>query len=184
MSQLIVENLTNTVGAKTLFNNIAFTILSGEKVGLIGINGTVNQRLLSIIAGVGDADSISMDHPNNYRIAYLPQEPEVDPNLSVMETVFMSDAPIIRMNLDYEHALKALNFKSRIRTKIKNVLQKFKTKWMRMSGWDINSKARTILTKLGIDTFDKKMGELSGGQQKRVSLAKVLNRTCRFIVIR
>ena len=108
MSQLIVEKLTNTVGAKTLFDNIAFTILSGEKVGLIGINGTGKSTLLSIVAGVGDADSVSMDHPNNYRIAYLLQEPEIDQDLTVMEAVFMSDAPIIRMNLEYEHALKAL----------------------------------------------------------------------------
>src|SRR5690606_37159909 len=93
MSQLIIENLTKTVGEKTLFQQIAFTIVSGEKVGLIGVNGTGKSTLLSIIAGEEEADSISRDHPNQYRIAYLPQEPEVDPTLTVMETVFMSDAP-------------------------------------------------------------------------------------------
>lgn len=173
MSQLIVENLTNTVGAKTLFTDIGFTISSGEKAGLIGVNGTGKSTLLSIIAGVADADTLSMDHPNNYRIAYLPQEPEVDANLSVMETVFMSDAPIIRMNLEYEHALQALTINPESEenqaqfTKIQNEMDS-------MSGWDLNAKARTILTRLGVDTFDKKMGELSGGQQKRVALAKVL----------
>ena len=173
MSQLIVENLTNTVGAKTLFDNIAFTILSGEKVGLIGINGTGKSTLLSIIAGVGDADSVSMDHPNNYRIAYLPQEPEVDPDLTVMETVFMSDAPIIRMNLEYEHALKALTSNPESTTNQERFAE-IQNDMDGNSGWDLNSTARTILTRLGIDTFDKKMGELSGGQQKRVALAKVL----------
>ena len=173
MSQLIVENLTNTVGAKTLFNDIAFTISSGEKVGLIGINGTGKSTLLSIIAGVGDADSVSMDHPKNYRIAYLPQEPVVDPDLSVMETVFMSDAPIIRMNLDYEYALKAL-ISDPESDKNQERFGEIQNEMDAMSGWDLNSKARTILTRLGIETFDKKMGELSGGQQKRVALAKVL----------
>ena len=129
MSQLIVENLTNTVGEKTLFNNIAFTILSGEKVGLIGINGTGKSTLLSIIAGVADADSISMDHPNKYRITYLPQEPDDDPELTVMETVFNSDAPIIRINLEYENALmhfpRTLN-----RPRIKIAMEKHKMIWM------------------------------------------------------
>lgn len=173
MSQLIVENLTNTVGAKTLFADIGFTITSGEKVGLIGVNGTGKSTLLSIIAGIADADTISMDHPNNYRIAYLPQEPEVDANLSVMETVFMSDAPIIRMNLEYENALKALT-ENPESEESQAQFAKIQNDMDTMSGWDLNAKARTILTRLGIDTFDKKMGELSGGQQKRVALAKVL----------
>ena len=81
MSQLIIENLTKTVGEKTLFKNIAFTVISGEKVGLLGINGTGKSTLLSIIAGVEQADSISAEHPNRYRIVYLPQEPEIDRNL-------------------------------------------------------------------------------------------------------
>lgn len=173
MSQLIVENLTTTVGEKTLFENIAFTISSGEKIGLIGINGTGKSTLLSIIAGVEDADSIKVDRPNSYRIAYLPQEPEVDAERTVLETMFMSNSPIIRLNLDYEHALQALTTAPEL---IENQerFAKIQNEMDATSGWDLNSKARTILTRLGIDTFDKKMGELSGGQQKRVALAKVL----------
>ncbi len=173
MSQLIIENLTKTVGEKTLFKDIAFTVMSGEKVGLLGINGTGKSTLLSIIAGVEDADSISADHPNRYRIVYLPQEPEFDPELTVMETVFMSDAPIIKVNLEYEHALQALSANPES-TLNQDQYSKFQNQMDDLSGWDINSKARTILSKLGIETFDKKVGELSGGQKKRVALAKVL----------
>ncbi|WP_438318770.1 ABC-F family ATP-binding cassette domain-containing protein [Sporosarcina sp. FA9] len=173
MSQLIVENLTKSVGEKTLFKDIAFTIASGEKVGLIGINGTGKSTLLSIIAGVDGADTISMDHPNKFRIAYLPQEPAEDPNLTVMETVFRSDAPIIQINLEYEHALEALsaNPESTANQDRYGVAQ---NNMDGQNAWDINTKARTILSRLGIETFDKKMSDLSGGQQKRVSLAKVL----------
>lgn len=173
MSQLIVENLTKTVGEKTLFNNIAFTILNGEKVGLVGINGTGKSTLLSIIAGVSEADSISKEHPNKYRITYLPQEPDEDPELTVMETVFNSDAPIIRMNLEYENALEALSENSES-TANQDRYAKAQNNMDAQNGWDLNAKARTILSKLGIETFDKKMSELSGGQRKRVSLAKVL----------
>ncbi len=173
MSQLIIENLTKTVGEKTLFKDIAFTVISGEKVGLLGINGTGKSTLLSIIAGVEQADSISAEHPNRYRIVYLPQEPEIDPELTVMETVFKSDAPIIKVNLEYEYALQALSADPES-TLNQEQYSKFQIEMDDLSGWDINSKARTILSKLGIETFDKKMGELSGGQKKRVTLAKVL----------
>lgn len=173
MSQLIVGNLTNTVGDKTLFKDIEFTIQSGEKVGLIGINGTGKSTLLSIIAGIQDADSITMDHPRNYRIVYLPQEPEVDQELTVMEAVFKSDAPIIRINYDYENALLAL-MEDPESTEKQDQYARAQNDMDGQNGWDLNSKARTILTRLGVETFDKKMSELSGGQQKRVALAKVL----------
>ncbi|MGG0668044.1 ABC-F family ATP-binding cassette domain-containing protein [Lederbergia citrisecunda] len=173
MSQLIVENLTKSVGEKTLFRDISFTIVNGEKVGLIGINGTGKSTLLSIIAGTEDADSINKEHPNKYSISYLPQTPVVDPEKTVMETVFMSDAPIIKLNLEYEYALAALSLDS---SSIENQerFTRLQNEMDARLAWDLNTKARMVLTKLGIDTFDKKMGKLSGGQQKRVALAKVI----------
>ncbi|WP_252503229.1 ABC-F family ATP-binding cassette domain-containing protein [Sporosarcina sp. Marseille-Q4943] len=173
MSQLIVENLTKTVGEKTLFRDISFTILNGEKVGLIGINGTGKSTLLSIIAGSEDADSITKEHPNKYSISYLPQSPVLDPDKTVMETVFMSDAPIIKLNLEYEHALAQLANDSSS-SENQERFTRLQNEMDARSAWDLNTKARMVLTKLGIDAFDKKMGELSGGQQKRVALAKVI----------
>ncbi|GEN82614.1 ABC transporter ATP-binding protein [Sporosarcina luteola] len=173
MSQLIVENLTKTVGEKILFRDVSFTIVRGEKVGLIGINGTGKSTLLSIIAGTEESDSIKMEHPNKYTISYLPQSLIVDPNKTVMETVFMSEAPIIKLNLQYEHALAALT-NDPSSPDNQEMFSRLQNEMDASSAWDLNTKARMVLTKLGIDSFDKKMGELSGGQQKRVSLAKVL----------
>lgn len=173
MSQIIVEDVTKTVGEKTLFQQIQFTIKQGEKVGLIGVNGTGKSTLLSILAGMEDADTISIDHPNQYHIAYLPQQPHFDPEKTVMETVFESDAPIVHINLQYEHAVQALaqhsdspHYQEQF-VKAQNAMDVH-------DAWDLNAKARTILSKLGIPSFDVKMGTLSGGQQKRVALAKVL----------
>ncbi|WP_039044242.1 ABC-F family ATP-binding cassette domain-containing protein [Sporosarcina sp. ZBG7A] len=173
MSQMIIENLTKTVGEKTLFRAIDFTITSGEKTGLLGINGTGKSTLLSIIAGTEDADTISKDHPNNYRIAYLPQDPIIDPSLTVMEAVFQSDASIIRLNLNYEHALQALT-ENPDSEENQAHFAKYQTQMDEQNAWDINTQARMILSKLGIETYDKNMSELSGGQRKRVMLAKTL----------
>ncbi|MDV6379074.1 ABC-F family ATP-binding cassette domain-containing protein [Sporosarcina sp. GW1-11] len=173
MSQVVIEKLTKTVGDKTLFKNVQFTITSGEKVGLIGINGTGKSTLLSILAGQEDADTISMDHPNKYRIAFLPQEPVVNPEQTVMETVFESDAPIIKLNLEYEHALQELTVNPS-NPEYQERFSRLQNEMDATGGWDLNAQARTILMKLGIDMFDRKMGELSGGQKKRVALAKVL----------
>jgi ABC transport system ATP-binding/permease protein len=93
MSHLIVSNLTKTVGDKTLFKNVEFTIYEGERAGLIGINGTGKSTLLSILAGEQEADSIEMDHPNKYRIAYLPQKPVFEEGLTVLQAVFSGTLP-------------------------------------------------------------------------------------------
>ncbi|MDN4607656.1 ABC-F family ATP-binding cassette domain-containing protein [Sporosarcina highlanderae] len=173
MSQLIVDKLTKSVGEKTLFRDVSFTIVQGEKVGLIGINGTGKSTLLSIIAGTEESDSMKMEHPNSYTISYLPQVPNINPDKTVMETVFMSEAPIIKLNLEYEHALSALE-KDPLSEENQKRFSRMQNEMDARSAWDLNTKARMVLTKLGIDTFEKRIGELSGGQQKRVSLAKVL----------
>ena len=92
MSHLIVSGLTKTVGDKTLFQNIEFTITEGDRAGLIGINGTGKSTLLSILAGVQDADSITLDHPNKYRIAYLEQDPTFDDEQTALQAVFSGDS--------------------------------------------------------------------------------------------
>ena len=95
MSHLIVQNLTKTVGDKTLFENISFTIYEGERAGLIGINGTGKSTLLSILAKQLEADSVDFDHPNKYRIAYLPQDPQFEEGITVLQAVFAGDSPIL-----------------------------------------------------------------------------------------
>lgn len=173
MSHLIVSNLTKTVGDKTLFQNIEFTIYEGERAGLIGINGTGKSTLLSILAKKQDADTVDFDHPNKYRIAYLEQDPQFSTNLTVLQAVFSGDSPILQLNRAYEESLTALSQNPQSE-KLQNELFRLQQQMDTENAWDVNALAKQALTKLGIDTFDKNVTELSGGQQKRVALAKVL----------
>ncbi|MEK4699651.1 ABC-F family ATP-binding cassette domain-containing protein [Solibacillus sp. FSL R7-0668] len=173
MSHLIVSNLTKTVGDKTLFQNIEFTIYEGERAGLIGINGTGKSTLLSILAGVQDADTIELDHPNKYRIAYLEQDPQFEGDITVLQAVFSGDSPILQLNRQYEQTVAALS-NNPTSEKLQNELFRLQQQMDTDNAWDVNALAKQALTKLGIDMFDKEVTSLSGGQQKRVALAKVL----------
>lgn len=173
MSHLIVSNLTKTVGEKTLFENIDFTIYAGERAGLIGVNGTGKSTFLSIISKQIEADSLTMDHPNQYRIAFLEQDPQFDDDLTVLQAVFSGDSPALVTNRKYEEALDKLNEDSSS-VEYQDAYMEIQSKMDLNNAWDINAMAKTALQNLGIDMFDRKVNELSGGQLKRVALAKVL----------
>ena len=173
MSHLNITNLTKTVGAKTLFKNVEFSLYPGERAGLIGVNGTGKSTLMSILSGDMESDSIVMDHPKKYRITYLMQEPEFDETLTVLETVFSGDSPILALNRSYEQALKNMMADSSS-TQLQDELMKIQEGMEQDNAWDINALAKTALSKLGIDMYDQQISELSGGQRKRVALAKAL----------
>lgn len=173
MSHLIISNLTKTVGEKTLFENIAFTINNQNHAGLIGINGTGKSTFLSIIAGQLEADSIERDNPNKYRIAYLEQQPIFEKEETVLQAVFGGDSPILKINREYEEALVALMEDSNS-TALQDKLMNLQSQMDDLQAWDVNALAKTALTKLGITQFEDSVLHLSGGQQKRVALAKVL----------
>ncbi|WP_397537782.1 ABC-F family ATP-binding cassette domain-containing protein [Rummeliibacillus pycnus] len=173
MSHLIVSNCTKTVGDKTLFENIEFTIVEGERAGLIGINGTGKSTLMAILAGELEADTIDLDRPNKYRVAYLPQNPEFSPGETVLQAVFAGDSPILKLNRQYEETVIALSHKPESTT-LQEQLFRLQQQMDQQQAWDVNALAKTALTKLGIEMFEEQVVNLSGGQQKRVALAKVL----------
>jgi ABC transport system ATP-binding/permease protein len=173
MKMLTVENVTKTYGEKQLFNNISITIGEKERVGLIGINGTGKSSLLKIIAGLDQPDDGKIITGKDYSIAFLDQQPELDINKTVLEQVFHGDAPILRLMREYEKTLLLLNTAPND-TKIQEDLFQLQKEMDALNAWDASTNAKSILMKLGIEDFTKKVGELSGGQKKRVALAQVL----------
>ncbi|EKN69518.1 putative ABC transporter ATP-binding protein [Neobacillus bataviensis LMG 21833] len=173
MKMLTVENVSKTYGEKQLFNEISFTITEKERVGLIGINGTGKSSLLKIIAGLDAPDAGKIITGKDYSISFLDQRPELDEDKTVLEQVFHGDAPILKLMRNYEKTLLNLNL-SPNDVKVQEELFQLQKQMDALNAWNASTNAKAILMKLGIEDFTKKIGELSGGQKKRVALAQVL----------
>ncbi len=173
MKMLTVENVSKTYGEKQLFNNISITISEKERVGLIGINGTGKSSLLKIIAGLDSPDDGKIITAKDYSIAFLNQQPNLDADKTVLEQVFHGEAPILKLMREYENTLLKLNINPND-SKVQENLFQLQKQMDVLNAWDASTNAKSILMKLGIEDFTKKIGELSGGQKKRVALAQVL----------
>ncbi|WP_066299882.1 ABC-F family ATP-binding cassette domain-containing protein [Bacillus sp. FJAT-29937] len=173
MKMISVENITKTYGEKELFNDISFTISEKDRVGLIGVNGTGKSSLLKIVAGVDLSDSGEIVAPKDYTISYSEQEPDLDHQMTVLDQVFAGDAPVLVLLREYEQALVQMNIDPENQV-FQEKLFDLQKRMDALNAWDASTNAKSILTKLGIEDFNKKIGELSGGQKKRVSLAQSL----------
>lgn len=182
MSILQVENLYKTYGEKVLFDHISFAIAAKQRIGLIGVNGTGKSTLLKVIAGIESADSGEITHSNAIRIEYLPQQPELKEGLSILEQIYFGDAPIMQVMREYELALNELEKDPENETKLK-YLMTIQQKMDQHEAWEANTVAKTVLTKLGITDFQKPVTYLSGGQKKRIAIAKALIQPADILIL-
>ncbi|WP_425801081.1 ABC-F family ATP-binding cassette domain-containing protein [Desulfitobacterium sp. Sab5] len=173
MNLLAAENLTKSYGTKVLFDNISFGIQDKEKMGIIGVNGTGKSTLLKILAGLESPEKGQVITGNNVSVEYLPQDPEFEDQASVLEQIFRGNSTLMQLLKDYERALQKLN-RDPQNTVFQQKLLDLGQKMDAQNAWQLESDAKTILTKLGINEFDTSMGLLSGGQRKRVALASAL----------
>ncbi|NME09132.1 ABC-F family ATP-binding cassette domain-containing protein [Paraclostridium bifermentans] len=181
MNLITLENITKSYSEKVLVNNISLGINDGEKIGLIGVNGTGKSTLLKIISGAEEPDSGTVTKPNKVRIEYLPQNPYYDENATVLEQVFKGTSNEMKLLRDYQSILDSLS--ENFNENLNNDLIKLQEKIDALNLWDLESEAKSVLTKLGIVNFNQKIAELSGGQRKRISLASALITPCELLIL-
>ncbi len=173
MKTLAVTGLEKTYGTKTLLAGIDFAIRTGERIGLIGPNGTGKSSFLKVLADQTDYDQGTIDKPKDYRIAYLAQNPELDPNQTILDTVFAGDTPELKLLHDYEAANLAL-LSDPDNGKLQQAFQSITEAMNQADAWQIEVKAKTVLTQLGLVNLNQRVGDCSGGEQKRIGIAQVL----------
>ncbi|CAM3447694.1 ABC transporter ATP-binding protein [Brevibacillus invocatus] len=182
MQILSVENLSKGYGEKVLFDNISFHIAEQQRIGLIGVNGTGKSSLLKILAGLDTADSGKVVHANRFVVEYLPQNPSFDENSTVLDQVFYGDSPLIQLLREYEQALADLQ-KAPDDEKKQSRVFSLQSKMDAADAWESNTTAKMILTQLGIHDFSQRVGELSGGQRKRVAMARALIQPADLLIL-
>lgn len=166
MNLLSVENISKSYGERVLFTNISFGINKDQKIALIAKNGTGKTSLLNIITGTDSPDSGQVISRNGIHIAFLPQEPDLTPQLTIEETIFASESPVLKVIHNYEIALK--NPEDSVR------YQKAFEQMELHNAWDFETQYKQILFKLKLEDLNLTVSSLSGGQKKRLALATIL----------
>lgn len=168
MADFIAQNLSKSVGEKTVFNKINFIIHDLDRIGLLGVNGTGKTTLLNVISGLSgfDGDRTPFDHPQNYKITYLTQEPDFNPKATILDTVLDDSLPQMRAIKNYEAAL--LDYKNLAK------LERAQSEMDALNAWQVEADVKTILTKLQLPDSATLIESLSGGQKRRVQLAQAL----------
>ena len=164
-SFLQIEGLTKSFGDRVLLDNITFGLYEGDKVGLIAKNGTGKTTLLRIIAGLESYDEGKVVFRNDLRVAYLPQLPELNPSLSVIEACLSLSDESTSAIRSYEKAIESGDAEE-----ISSAIHKMDA----VGAWDYEERIKQILSQLKITQLNQPVKELSGGQIKRVALAKVI----------
>lgn len=167
-----IEHLNKSYADKVIFDDLSLAISNHEKIGLVGINGTGKSTLLKVMGGIDDDFTGDITHPNQYRIRYSSQKQDLDGNLSVFEAVLSSETSTLQIIKHYEQAVQQYTVEQTDRNF--QAMMAAQEAMDRHEAWDYNAEIKTILSKLGIHDTTKQVSSLSGGQQKRVVLAKTL----------
>jgi ATP-binding cassette subfamily F protein uup len=167
LNYLSAELVAKTYNDRWLFKDVSLGISMGEKLALVGNNGVGKSTLLKILTGEIQPDAGSVSIREGIRLGYLTQQPETDDDARVKDLLFSDDNDIARVVKDYE---QCLHNSDTTPEQMQSVLEKMEE----LNAWDYESKVHEVIDKLGVPDIDKKFGELSGGQKKRIFLAQLL----------
>lgn len=173
MNLVTLENVSKQYSERLLLDEVDLLVNEGERIGLIGVNGSGKTTLLRIIAGLEPPDSGNVTVWGGVSIEYLPQEPQLDHALTVLQHIFQSDSPQLQLLRRYQETTWKLQQSPHDET-LQQRLIELGAEMDHSDGWTAEAKAKTILTQLGVPQFDACIGNLSGGQRKRVALAHAL----------
>ena len=177
-----IENLKKTYGVKTLFNQLSFSIADTDKIGVIGVNGSGKTSLLRIIGNLDSPDAGEVKFFGTKRVEILSQDPDLDPDTTVLSQVFSANSPEMNLVRDYESTLAALEDApedAALQKRLMSLSQCIDDENL----WNLKSQVETILSQLGIHDYHKKIGQLSGGQRKRVAMASALLTPCDLLIL-
>lgn len=166
MNYLNVENISKSYGELNLFENLSFSIHKDQKIAFVAKNGTGKTSILNILSGKDSPDTGQIIYRKGLRTTFLSQEPVLDQNLTIEETIFNSDNPILKVINSYHAALENPDDSKLYQTAFDDM--------ERYQAWDFETQYTQILFKLKLEKLDQKVKELSGGQQKRLALANTL----------
>ena len=188
MLLLSIENLAHSYGERTLFKNVNFNIETGDKIGLIGINGTGKSTLLRHIAELDGGKDPETGEPGKIIpngtcvMEYLSQDPPFEPEATVIGQIFRGDSPMMKLLRSYETVLDETALHPDDATMQRRLLE-VQQQMDQHFAWQLESEAKAVLNRLGITDFNQKMKTLSGGQRKRVALAGVLVRPSDLLIL-
>ncbi|MEG4006833.1 ABC-F family ATP-binding cassette domain-containing protein [Microcoleus sp. Pol11C1] len=174
MTIFTLRSIKKDFGIKELLTDASFSLDEGDKVGLIGTNGSGKSTLLKMIAGLESIDSGDRWVNPGSKIVYLPQQPDLDENHTVLEQVFADSGEQMALVREYEEISDQLSHGKGDTDKLMARLSAVSERMEEVDAWDLETKAKLILTKLGIQDFDAKIADLSGGYRKRIALATAL----------
>jgi len=174
MALFTLRSLRKDFGIREILKDASFSLDEGDKVGLIGTNGSGKSTLLKIIAGLEPSDGVELWANSSAKIIYLPQQPDLNEERTVLEQVFADSGEQMALVKEYEEISVKLSHGHGDQARLLAQLSSVSERMDQTGAWDLETNAKIVLTKLGIDDLEAKIGSLSGGYRKRIAIASAL----------